>query len=228
MAERRAAGTGDGRDPHADDRRALRIGGIVLAAGRGVRMGGPKTTLVLEGRTLLEHAIDSALASRLEEVVVVLRPGDTIGCRAVAARADARLRAVVAPDADGGQARSLAAGLDALGTGIDAAAILLADQPGIPPCLVDRIAQAAAGSSRPAVRPVHVHGGARVPGHPVVLARRLFAKARALEGDEGARALWRDDPTLLEEIEIPEPAPPDIDTPDDWTRLSDGEARRHD
>jgi CTP:molybdopterin cytidylyltransferase MocA len=67
-----------------------------------------------------------------------------------------------------------------------------------------------------------------VPGHPVVLARRLFARACQLDGDEGARALWRDDPTLLEEVEIPEPSPPDIDTPDDWTRLSDGEARRHD
>jgi len=194
---------------------------VILAAGRAARMGRPKTALVVAGRTLLDHAIDTALASAAGEVVVVLRPGDSAGREAVGRRGTARLRAVRAEDADRGQGRSLAAGLDALAHDVEAAAVLLSDQPGLPAGLVDRILEAAAASPRPAVRPVFVEGGTRVPGHPVVLKRALFPAARALAGDEGARALWRDDPTLLEEVLVAGTAPPDVDTPEDYARLTE-------
>ena len=38
-------------------------------------MGRPKTELVLEGRTLLQYALDNALASRLDEIVVQIVHG---------------------------------------------------------------------------------------------------------------------------------------------------------
>ena len=46
---------------------------LILAAGRGVRMGGtlPKALVPFEGRPLIQHAIDSALAVDPEKVVVV-------------------------------------------------------------------------------------------------------------------------------------------------------------
>jgi molybdopterin-guanine dinucleotide biosynthesis protein A len=46
----------------------------VLAGGRGVRLGGAKATAQLAGRPLAQHAID-ALASVVDEVVVVAKPG---------------------------------------------------------------------------------------------------------------------------------------------------------
>lgn len=50
------------------------VSGVVLAGGAGRRLGVPKAGVVLEGRTLVEHAVD-ALVGRCREVVVVSRPG---------------------------------------------------------------------------------------------------------------------------------------------------------
>jgi hypothetical protein len=46
--------------------------GIILAAGRGARMGRPKQLLPLDGRPLLQHVIDTAVAAPLDGIVVVL------------------------------------------------------------------------------------------------------------------------------------------------------------
>lgn len=223
-------GPADDADPSAPDEalrpERRRVAGIVLAAGSATRMGRPKTTLRLEGRTLLDHVIDAALDARLAEVVVVLRPDDRTGRDAVARRADDRVRAALARDADRGIGRSLAAGIAALDDAVDAAAVLLADQPGVGAALIERVVEAAAASPRPAVRPVHTVDGRRVPGHPVVLARALFADAAALEGDAGARALWTGAPERLEEIPVPTPPAPDVDTPEDYRRLVARASRR--
>ena len=51
----------------------MSVCGIVLAAGRGVRMGGtPKQLLPLDGRPLLQHVIDAAASAGVEALVVVL------------------------------------------------------------------------------------------------------------------------------------------------------------
>jgi molybdenum cofactor cytidylyltransferase len=214
MVSRSPIGGPDDADPIDGDR----VGGVILAAGRSTRMGRPKTGLMLGGRTLLQHVIDNALASRLAEVVVVLRADDEAGRASVDARPGARLRAVLlATPAD--QSDSLRAGITALGPRIDAAAVLLADQPGIDAASIDRVIDAATRSPHAAVRPVHIHAGHRTPGHPVVLKRGLFAEVRELTGDQGARALLQRDAVGLEEIELHTAAPLDVDTPEDWKRL---------
>ena len=50
----------------------MNVGGIILAAGRGARMGRPKQLLPLDGRPLLQHVIDAAVAAPLDGIVVVL------------------------------------------------------------------------------------------------------------------------------------------------------------
>ncbi|MGB2983930.1 MAG: 2-C-methyl-D-erythritol 4-phosphate cytidylyltransferase, partial [Candidatus Bipolaricaulia bacterium] len=57
----------------------MRVTAVVLAAGRGRRMGGDenKTFLQLAGRPLLCHALSAfAESSRIDEIVVVVRPGE--------------------------------------------------------------------------------------------------------------------------------------------------------
>ena len=44
--------------------RRVSVGGIVLAAGRGARMGRPKQLLPLDGRPLLQHVLDAAASAR--------------------------------------------------------------------------------------------------------------------------------------------------------------------
>jgi 2-C-methyl-D-erythritol 4-phosphate cytidylyltransferase len=59
--------------------RPLRYLALIPAAGTGSRLGGeaPKQYLMLGGRTMLEHSIDSLLAeARIDRVFVVVAPGD--------------------------------------------------------------------------------------------------------------------------------------------------------
>lgn len=196
-----------------------RVAGVILAAGRSTRMGRPKTTLMYEGKTLLDHAIDNALAARLEEVIVVARPEDAQATRrSLGERSD---RVVIVSDeaSRDGLGASLRIGLAALSDEVDAAAILLADQPGVDAALIDRVIAVAVEAPESATRPVFLDGSLRTPGHPVVLRRRLFAAADSLRSDAGARALFADDPSAVHELEIEAKAPPDVDSPRDYQHL---------
>jgi molybdenum cofactor cytidylyltransferase len=157
------------------------IGGLVLAAGRGSRFGGPKQVAELRGRPLIEHAIEAmAAVPAIDRIVVVLGAGAEV----VRARSDlSGTQVVVATDWEEGIAASLRAGIEALADA-DAVVITLADQPLITPeviaAVLDRI-----DSPAPSARATY----AGRPGHPVLVKRELFGDLGALEGDSGARGL---------------------------------------
>lgn len=173
------------------------LGCVVLAAGAGRRFGGPKQLAEVAGRPLLAHVLD--LAAPYDPVVV-------LGSYAEAVRpvvGDAA-RVVVAADWAEGQAASLRAGVAALGD-VDWALVLLGDQPFLTPAVVEAVLDARAGAD--AVRAVYDG----VPGHPVVLGRRVLAEVPALRGDAGARALLeRFEVQLVEAAGLCDPT--DIDT----------------
>jgi CTP:molybdopterin cytidylyltransferase MocA len=180
------------------------IGCIVLAAGAGRRFGGPKQLALLRGRPLLEHVLGTASAvEALRPVVVVL------GAHAAAIRDGVDLgdaRVTVADDWAEGQAASLRAGVAVLGE-VDAALVLLADQPFITPQVVAGVLDHADGAD--AVRATY--GG--VPGHPVLLGRPVLDAVPSLRGDVGARDLLaRFRVRTWEAGHLCDPT--DIDTPD--------------
>jgi molybdenum cofactor cytidylyltransferase len=147
---------------------------IVLAAGRGERFGGGKLAAPLAGTPLLDHAVQAALASPAEQVIVVARPGTVVSSAP-------RVRLVVLESA--ALSDSLRAGLAAAGP-VAGAFIFLGDMPLVPPGMAAQLA--AAIGEGPAAVP-EWHGK---PGHPVLLAEAAFALAGRLSGDEGlGRAL---------------------------------------
>lgn len=190
------------------------VSGIILAAGASRRMGvaGPKQLVRYKGRYLLEHAIEAANGSGLAETVVVLGHEATAIAGALGLSADGPLRAVVSEDSGRGVSASLKAGLLAVDANAVAVCVLLGDQPGLAPDMIDRVVTAGAVSERPALRPVYDDG---VPGHPVWLARRLWPEVFGLSGDQGLRSLFADRPELLEELGVEGAPPPDIDRMDD-------------
>jgi molybdenum cofactor cytidylyltransferase len=157
----------------------VRIGGIVLAAGEGRRFGGTKQLADLRGRPLLEHAVRAMLAvPALAPVVVVLgHDADAIRRRVDLGGAEV----VVCPDWREGQAASLRAGIAPLGP-VDAAVVLLGDQPFVTPEVIAGVLDAA---GHDAVRATY--GGE--PGHPVLLTRPRLDRAGELSGDTGFRTL---------------------------------------
>ena len=195
------------------------LSGIILAAGTATRMGRPKQLLRFGDRCLLQHVIDAAAASCLDEILVIL------GHRAEEIRARLRfppgraMRIVVAADYNQGQSASLRAGLRAAGPQASAAAVLLADQPGVTSQVINRVAAAYLAAGAPVARAVYADAdGARVPGHPVFLARRIWPEVDKLPGDQGARALISAHPEWLLEIPIEGKPPRDIDTTEDYQR----------
>jgi CTP:molybdopterin cytidylyltransferase MocA len=167
--------------------------GLVLAAGEGRRFGGPKQLARVDGRPLVEHALDAVAG--LDRVVVVL------GAHAGEIRTDADLggaEVVVCDDWAEGMGASLRAGI-AAAQGAEEVVVVLADQPFITAAAVDRVRAAPGDAARA------TYGGA--PGHPVVLRRALLSRAGELRGDAGFRGV------AMTEVECGDLADPrDIDT----------------
>ena len=111
------------------------LAGLVLAGGSGSRLGRPKATVVVRGRTLTERAVD-LLAARCNPVVVVSRPDvplPSLGVPVVFDRKGVR-----------GPMNALATGLAAVDT--DDVLVLACDLPFTGPVL-DRLAAAPPGTA---------------------------------------------------------------------------------
>jgi molybdenum cofactor cytidylyltransferase/nicotine blue oxidoreductase len=180
----------------------------VLAAGRGSRFGGdvPKPLLELRGRPLMSWALDAATSSGLRPVVLVV--GHHGG--AVARVAPEGVVVVRSRRWRRGIARSLRAALEALEpwAQVGAVAVGLADQPLVGADAYRRLAGAYRDGARLAVA---TYRGQR--RNPVLLARTMWAKARELDGDEGARVLMDDEAVEVDCTDTGSAA--DVDTLDD-------------
>jgi molybdenum cofactor cytidylyltransferase len=176
-------------------------------------MGRTKQLLPFRGRTILQCVVDSALASSLCRVVVVL------GHQADALRPLLNGRDVevaLNPNYRMGQSSSLKAGLRALTEETEAVLFLLGDQPLVTPAIIDRILAAYAASPSPIVIPVCE--GRR--GNPVLFSRETFSRIAVLDEDCGARPLFAEYAGRILEVPVADPAIHlDIDTEEDYSRL---------
>ena len=190
-----------------------RIAGIVLAAGMSRRLGRPKQLLMLDGTPLIAHVVDRALASTLDAVVLVT---GAHGADVRAAVEDRNVLFVHNPVFEEGQGTSLAAGIAALDAGADAAVVMLGDQPGISPEVIDRVIDERRTSGAPVVMALYGHQR----GHPVLFGRELFPELRNLGADTGGREIVRDHQDSLVLVDSGADAPPpDVDTEEAWVQL---------
>ncbi|MEI8147044.1 MAG: NTP transferase domain-containing protein, partial [Alphaproteobacteria bacterium] len=103
----------------ADEPDRGRVTALILAAGKSSRMGGPnKLVARLDGKPLVRHAAEAALASHVDEVVVVTGHQ---GERVREALAGLPLRFVDNPRFAEGLSTSLTAGIEALDEDVGAA-----------------------------------------------------------------------------------------------------------
>jgi molybdenum cofactor cytidylyltransferase len=185
------------------------IAAVVLAAGGSTRFGSPKQLAELDGRPLLDHALDSVRdAPGIDRIIVV------VGAAADEIRDGVDLagaEVVEAPNWEEGISASLRAGVRAAADA-DHAVIVLGDQPLLSPAAITRtLAGAGEGCSRA------TYGGR--PGHPVVIAAPLFAEVSRLRGDDGARDLLA--AHGIAEVECGDLGDaPDVDTPSDLEALA--------
>jgi molybdenum cofactor cytidylyltransferase len=190
------------------------IGGLILAAGEARRFGSQKLLAPLQGRPLVQHVIDAANGSSLEDIALVVGPG----ADDLVAHLDlGRTRVVTNPDPTRGLASSLQAGLRALDPRLHATLVLLGDVPGVTTALIDELV--ARGRETRASAVVSVWRGRRSP--PVILHKSLWAAAFALQGDIGMREVLKNADVVEFAITDALGSLDDIDTREDHARVSE-------
>lgn len=188
---------------------ARRIAAVVLAAGRSTRMGGPNKLLAtLDGKPLVRHAAEAALASRADSVTVVT---GHMAAEVAAALDGLDVRVVHNPDYAEGLSTSMRTGIGAVPEAAEAAVILLGDMPRVDAAVVDRLIEAY-DPARGALVIVPTAAGQR--GNPVLISRRFFPDLMAVAGDVGARQVLRGYPEAIVEIELGAAVALDLDTPE--------------
>ncbi|THF69571.1 nucleotidyltransferase family protein [Deinococcus sp. Arct2-2] len=187
----------------------LTVGAVVLAAGASRRLGQPKQLLRLRGlpvhQTLLEQTVGAAQGGGCSPVIVVLPPTLSVSPLPGAWQ-------LVNAQPNEGLASSVRLGIGALArTAVDAALLLVCDQPAVDADLVKMMCKTAQNHLG---RVIACRYGA-VQGVPAIFGRSLFAQLLELQGEQGAKHLFAAHPPVT--VEFPDGIW-DIDTPDDLER----------
>lgn len=189
--------------------RPLRIGALLLAAGRSSRMRGANKLLAsFDGEPLIRRSAQRLAAATAEPPVVVL------GNRAAEMKRlldGLALTVADNPDFESGLASSLKAGIHALPAGLDGVLIALADMPNVTPDDFRRLIDM---FRRHEGRAVIRASAGEFRGNPVILPTALVARIDELHGDTGARHLIEEGGFEIVDVDIGDAARVDVDTPE--------------
>ena len=193
------------------------IAALVLAAGAARRFGEQKLLAPVRGKALVRGTVEQVLASSVDRTLVVLgRSADEVR----GALTGLALDLVPNPRFHEGIGTSIAAGVGALDPAVQAALVVLGDQP-IPAEVIDRLVRAHRASGLDIVAPSY--RGAH--GNPVLFSSRFFGDLARLDGDRGARGIVERNLGRLLRVPFPYPPPPDVDTPEDLAAYASRMAR---
>ncbi len=194
------------------------ISAVVLAAGLSTRMGGePKGLLRFDERdTFVTRIVRTFVEAGIADIVVVVGHAAP-QVRAAIEASGLPVRVVVNGDYQQGQFSSLLAGLDAIDLPkVEAMLLTLVDAPLFAASTVAAVVRRFDESGAPVVRAVR----GSEHGHPVLVARSLFAPIRASDPRAGAKAVVRGHASTAGDVPVDDPgAYIDIDTPSEYARL---------
>ncbi len=204
----RTSAVSNGEENQKGDK-AMRIAAIVLAAGRSSRMGAAnKLTEPVNGKPMMLHAVDAALASATDPVIVVTGHEPEKIVETVKGR---KVSVVHNPDYANGLSTSLRAALSLLDDNVEGVVVCLGDMPAVSADHIGRLIDAfdpAAGRS------IVVPTVAGKRGNPVLWHRRFFTQMGDISGDVGARHLIGENEDSLFEVAMDDDAVlEDLDTP---------------
>jgi CTP:molybdopterin cytidylyltransferase MocA/SAM-dependent methyltransferase len=187
---------------------------IVLAAGAGSRFGGGKLLASLDGRPILQHVLDRLAEAGLTEVLVVLGDDATAIEAAIDWRDEGRVRN---DDPGRGLSSSVRVGIEALDASVEAALIVLGDQPLVSVAAIRALFAAPFDPTHPIVVPVYAADHGR---NPVRIGREAFGFVGETVGDRGLGPVIAAHPELVREVAIDDPCGnPDVDTRADLVAL---------
>ncbi len=189
------------------------IPGIILAAGKGLRMGQNKLLLPFNNKPILQHVLDTAAPTSLSPLILVVRPESNKLQKQIN-----RGRAIVITNHDAlkGYSSSLQAGLKAIPDQCAGAMFLLGDQPLLQVDTIEKLVHAFQKEPLRWIAPSW--RGQR--GNPVITPASWFDRIFALSGDTGPRKHLKDSAANLKTIEVDDEGVVfDIDSREDYERL---------
>jgi molybdenum cofactor cytidylyltransferase len=199
-----------------------RVFALVPAGGRSARMGRPKLSLPLGGRTVLEHTVSAFRRAGVEHALVVVGPHvpELVPLAEAAGAQVCRL-----PEATADMRATVEQGLrwleEHFRPGPDDAWLLApADHPTLGAEAVRRLVQARADHPE---RSVFVPTWEGRRGHPALIGWKHVAGIRAHPADQGLNTYLRG--CAAEVLEVPAASADvlcDLDTPADYERLRRG------
>ena len=184
----------------------ISIGCVVLAAGNSTRFGKNKLLAGIEGKSMIERALEAVPAEKLSFVTVVTQYDS------VAELAGAfGFERVVNEHPELGISCSVRLGTEALADRCEGILYMVADQPWLKRGSVARMTDAF--REHPDCIIAASSGGKR--GNPCIFPRACFGELRSLSGDTGGRAVIERHRDKLLMFELPEEELSDVDAPED-------------
>ena len=189
----------------------MNVAAMVLAAGSSSRMGRSKQMLEINGEMLLAKTVNTVLASKIRDVVVVLGADEQAHRHILI---PFPIRVVFNDQWKKGMGSSIKAGLHHLVASrstCDAVLIFVCDQPLLTVEIIATIVQTFEQTKKPVI----ASGYSNVPGVPVLFARSYFAKLEQLPDDHGAKRIIQQNPSDV--VTVPFPGGEiDLDTMQDY------------
>jgi nicotine blue oxidoreductase len=189
---------------------------VVLAAGSGARIGGPKALLRVGGETFLSRAARLVARPGVAGVLAVL--GHEATRVAAEGEAPADVALVRNPRPEDGMLSSLLRGLDAAEElSADAVLVHPVDHPLVAVATVDQVVAALLGGAAIAVPSYE-----RRRGHPSGFARRAWPALREADRARGAQAVLAAHPDWIIHVPGDPGCLAGINDPEDYRRLIGG------
>jgi CTP:molybdopterin cytidylyltransferase MocA len=194
----------------------MKIVAILLAAGAGRRIGGPKALLTIDGESFLTRAAARLARPGVESVAAVVgHESDRVRREA---QPPATLTWIENPRPADGMLGSILCGLGhAEACEADAVLIHPVDHPRIGPATVDRVVDALQRGATIAVPTWQERRG-----HPAGFARAAWEALRAAPPDRGARVVLAEHPEWVVHVEGDAGCVEGVNTPEDYARLIRG------
>ena len=155
---------------------------IVLAAGASTRFGAPKQLFRYKGMSLLRRTIDTALLSKVKSVYVVLGYEEEKMKMEIA---DLPAEIIENLNWQSGISSSIRSGINSLDPTMDAAIIVLCDQPKLSTSILNSLINTYVSTRAPIVTCKY----AGTVGVPTLYDHRIFPELLALHGDHGAKTI---------------------------------------
>ena len=191
------------------------LAAIVLAAGESKRMGQPKMSLPWGKTTVIGQVVTTLAQTGIEDIIVVVGGGRAELLEALAhLPSSVHYRTVFNPDyASDEMSRSLQVGLGALTDEIQAAMVVLGDQPQIESEVVEEVLSAYDASQAALVIPSYQMRR----GHPWIVERSLWPEIIALRNPATLRHFLQAQSDKIHYVNVSRPSILiDLDTPQQY------------